>query len=107
MRQEAAGARRESGVTIWSKIDFVVDVRNLLFGCDFDLPFSKGCSHENFQLRSRFYRKMRHLNHAEVPAQHLVERELGEEAIDTPFCSLQEKFQTSVLRGLRDISEAP
>ena len=33
-----------SGVTIWSKICFVVDFRNLLFGCDFDLSFSKGYS---------------------------------------------------------------
>jgi hypothetical protein len=30
-----------SGVAIWSKIGFVVDFRNLLFGCDFDLLFSK------------------------------------------------------------------
>ena len=34
----------ESGVTIWSKSRFVVDFRNLLFGCDFDLSFSKGYS---------------------------------------------------------------
>ena len=33
-----------SGVTIWSKIGFVVDFRNLLFGRDFDLSFSKGYS---------------------------------------------------------------
>ena len=33
-----------SGVTIWSKIRFVVDFRNLLFGRDFDLSFSKGYS---------------------------------------------------------------
>ena len=33
-----------SGVAIWSKIGFVVDFRNLLFGCDFDLSFSKGYS---------------------------------------------------------------
>ena len=33
-----------SGVTIWSKIDFVVDFRNLLFGGDFDLSFSEGYS---------------------------------------------------------------
>jgi hypothetical protein len=33
-----------SGVTIWSKIGFVVDFRNLLFGCDFDLSFSKNYS---------------------------------------------------------------
>jgi hypothetical protein len=31
-----------SGVTIWSKSRFVVDFRNLLFGRDFDLSFSKG-----------------------------------------------------------------
>ena len=30
-----------------------------------------------------------------------------EEAINTPFCPLQEKFNTFVLRGLRNISEAP
>ena len=30
-----------------------------------------------------------------------------EEAINTPFCPLQEKFHTFVLRGLRNISEAP
>ena len=30
-----------------------------------------------------------------------------EEAINTPFCPLQEKFRTFVLRGLRNISEAP
>ena len=35
---------RESGVTIWNKICFVVDFRNLLFGCDFDLSFSQGYS---------------------------------------------------------------
>ena len=33
-----------SGVTIWSKIGFVVDFRNLLFGRDFDVSFSKGYS---------------------------------------------------------------
>ena len=33
-----------SGVTIWNKICFVVDFRNLLFGCDFDLSFSQGYS---------------------------------------------------------------
>jgi hypothetical protein len=33
-----------SGVAIWSKIGFVVDFRNLLFGCDFDLSFSKDYS---------------------------------------------------------------
>jgi hypothetical protein len=33
-----------SGVTFCSKIDFVVDFRNLLFGRDFDLSFSKGYS---------------------------------------------------------------
>jgi hypothetical protein len=32
---------------------------------------------------------------------------LPEEAINTPFCPLQEKFHTFVLRGLRNISEAP
>ena len=32
---------------------------------------------------------------------------LVEEAINTPFCSLQEKFRTFVLRGLRNISDAP
>jgi hypothetical protein len=32
---------------------------------------------------------------------------LTEEAINTPFCPLQEKFHTFVLRGLRNISEAP
>jgi hypothetical protein len=31
---------------------------------------------------------------------------LDEEAINTPFCALQEKFHTFVLRGLRNISEA-
>jgi hypothetical protein len=34
----------DSGVTIWIKIRFVVDFRNLLFGRDFDLSFSKGYS---------------------------------------------------------------
>ena len=33
-----------SGVANWSKIRFVVDFRNLLFGRDFDLSFSKGYS---------------------------------------------------------------
>ena len=33
-----------SGVAIWSKIGFVVDFRNLLFGCDFELSFSKDYS---------------------------------------------------------------
>jgi hypothetical protein len=49
-------------VTIWSKSRFVVDFRNLLFGRDFDLSFSKSYSHEIFQLVSGFYGKMRHLN---------------------------------------------
>ena len=31
----------------------------------------------------------------------------NEEAINTPFCPLQEKFHTFVSRGLRNISEAP
>ena len=31
----------------------------------------------------------------------------GKEAINTPFRPLQEKFHTFVLRGLRNISEAP
>ena len=31
----------------------------------------------------------------------------AEEAINTPFCPLQEKFHTFVLRVLRNISEAP
>ena len=31
----------------------------------------------------------------------------GEEAINTQFCSSTEKFHTVVLRGLRNISEAP
>jgi hypothetical protein len=47
-RQLQAGKLRdallESGVAIWSKIGFVVDFRNLLFGCDFDLSFSKDYS---------------------------------------------------------------
>ena len=33
-----------SGVANWSKIGFVVDFRNLLFGRDFDLSFSKDYS---------------------------------------------------------------
>jgi hypothetical protein len=37
-------ARGLSGVTIWNKIRFVVDFRNLLFGRDFDFSFSKGYS---------------------------------------------------------------
>jgi hypothetical protein len=32
---------------------------------------------------------------------------LDEEAINRLFCPLQEKFHTFVLRGLRNISEAP
>jgi hypothetical protein len=36
--------RPRSGATIWSKIRFVVDFRNLLFGRDFDLSFSKDYS---------------------------------------------------------------
>ena len=35
---------RSSGVANWSKSRFVVDFRNLLFGRDFDLSFSKGYS---------------------------------------------------------------
>jgi hypothetical protein len=35
---------RGSGVANWSKIGFVVDFRNLLFGRDFDLSFSKDYS---------------------------------------------------------------
>ena len=34
-------------------------------------------------------------------------RVLAEEAINTPFCPSQEIFHTFVLRGLRNISEAP
>ena len=30
-----------------------------------------------------------------------------QEAISTPFCLFQEKFPTVVLRGVRNISEAP
>ena len=30
-----------------------------------------------------------------------------EEAVNAPFCRLQEKFHTFVSRGLRNISEAP
>ena len=33
-----------SGVAIWSKSRFAVDFRNLLFGREFDLSFSKGYS---------------------------------------------------------------
>ena len=33
--------------------------------------------------------------------------DMAEEAINTPFFSLQEKLHTVVLRGLRNISEAP
>jgi hypothetical protein len=36
-----------------------------------------------------------------------VERAAGEEAINTTFCPLQEKFHTFVLRGLRNIYAAP
>jgi hypothetical protein len=32
---------------------------------------------------------------------------LHEEAINTPFCPVHEKFHTFVLRGLKNISEAP
>jgi hypothetical protein len=35
---------RDSGVANWSKIGFVVDFRNLLFGRDFALSFSKDYS---------------------------------------------------------------
>jgi hypothetical protein len=31
----------------------------------------------------------------------------GEEVINTPFCPLQEKFHTFVLRGLRNVSVSP
>jgi hypothetical protein len=40
----AGDAGQDSGVAIWSKIGFVVDFRNLLLGCDFDLSFSKDYS---------------------------------------------------------------
>jgi hypothetical protein len=44
-RREGGKARRaDSGVSIWNNICFVVDFRNLLFGRDFDLSFSKGYS---------------------------------------------------------------
>jgi hypothetical protein len=33
--------------------------------------------------------------------------EMGQEARNTPFCPLQEKFHTFVVRGLSNISEAP
>jgi hypothetical protein len=36
-----------------------------------------------------------------------IEKITAQEAINTPFCPLQEKFHTFVLRGLRNISEAP
>ena len=32
---------------------------------------------------------------------------LTQEVINTPFCPYQEKFHTFVLRGVRNISEAP
>jgi hypothetical protein len=35
-------ARAFDGPAQVSQIGFVVDFRNLLFGCDFDLSFSKG-----------------------------------------------------------------
>ena len=40
--------RMPSGVTIWNKIRFVVDFRDMLFGRDFDLSFSKGYSLRKF-----------------------------------------------------------
>jgi hypothetical protein len=47
-----------SGVTIWSKSRFVVDFRNLLFGCDSDLSFSKGYSlMKNFNYEANFTAK--------------------------------------------------
>ena len=36
-----------------------------------------------------------------------ADRALAEEARNIQFCPLQEKFHTFVLRGLRNISEAP
>ena len=49
LRREGDGGRGcRSGVANWSKIRFVVDFRNLLFGRDFDLSFSKGYSLMNF-----------------------------------------------------------
>jgi hypothetical protein len=46
-----------SGVTIWNKIDFVVDFHNLLFGGDFDLSFSKGYSLDFFNYEVDFTAK--------------------------------------------------
>jgi hypothetical protein len=40
-REQLLAARLQSGVANWNEIGFVVDFRNLLFGCDFDLSFSK------------------------------------------------------------------
>ena len=53
-----ASSLQNSGVTIWNKICFVVDFRNLLFGRDFDLSFSKGYSlMKNFNYEADFMAK--------------------------------------------------
>ena len=44
---------------------------------------------------------------AGVGVRRFVQVDVHEEAINTPFCPLQETFHTLVLRGLRNISEAP
>ena len=46
--RRAGGPGALSGVANWSKSRFVVDFRNLLFGRDFDLSFSKSYSLMNF-----------------------------------------------------------
>ena len=42
-----------------------------------------------------------------LPVQHVDDPQVAEEARNTPFCPSQEKFHTVVLRGVRNISEAP
>ena len=48
------------------------------------------------------------LSVSEDPRSHQIwSDDVLEEAMNAPFCPLQEKFHIFVLRGLRNISEAP
>ena len=63
-----------------------------------------GC--EN-RLRSRFYSQLSHLNLPSSSSSMVSQTRLSKEARNTTFCPLQEKCHTVVLRGVRNISEAP
>jgi hypothetical protein len=62
---------------------------------------SKSDWNPNVSVGSRLFQKASALDSV------LFKSHEDEEVINTPFCPLQKKFHTFVLRGLRNISEAP